>query len=90
MGIKLAICIGFVILGIPSLSLNLISDFFYFWANNFRSNLKKIIIEKTKSSLGHDSVREIKMQCAKYGEMKIKSVYSVDMVKSFRQQFVVK
>jgi hypothetical protein len=30
------------------------------------------------------------MQCAKYGEMKIKSVYSVDMVKSFRQQFVVK
>lgn len=90
MGIKLAIFLTFVVLGVPSLSLNLISDFFYFWANNFRSNLKKIIIEKNKSTLSHDSVREIKMQCAKYGETKIKSVYSVDMVKSFRQQFLVK
>lgn len=90
MGIKLGIFLGFVILGIPSLTLNLMSDFFYFWANNFRSNLKKIIIEKTKSTLDHNSVREIKMQCAKYSDMKIKSVYSVDMVKTFRQQFLVK
>ena len=45
---------GFLILGIPSLTLNLISDFFYFWANNFRSNLRKIVIEKKDSTPGFE------------------------------------
>ena len=81
---------GFLILGIPSLTLNLISDFFYFWANNFRSNLRKIVIEKQDSTLVHDSVREIKMQCSKYSSKKIKSVYSLDFVKSFRSKFSVR
>lgn len=87
---KLIYLIGFLILGIPSLTLNLISDFFYFWANNFRSNLRKIVIEKDDSTLNHDSVREIKMQCSKYSAKKIKSVYSVDFVKSFRSKFNVR
>jgi hypothetical protein len=34
----------FLLLGIPILAVNLFTDFYYFWMNNFRSNLKKIII----------------------------------------------
>jgi len=36
----------FLALGLPILVLNLMADFYYFWMNNFRSNLKKIIIDK--------------------------------------------
>lgn len=42
-------CIGaifFAALGCPLLIIGLLSDFYYFWKNNFRSNLKKIIIER--------------------------------------------
>jgi hypothetical protein len=48
------------------LFLNILSDFYYFWANNFRSNLKKIIIERKKSSLTNDSIRQINDYCVKY------------------------
>lgn len=53
-GVKLMI---FLVFGIPILLINQFTDFYYFWANNFRSNLKLIIIERQKSSLTNDSVR---------------------------------
>ena len=34
----------YIVIGIPLLCCGLCSDFYYFWANNFRSNLKQIII----------------------------------------------
>jgi len=36
----------FFVFGVVLLVMNYVSDFYYFWANNFRSNLKKIIIER--------------------------------------------
>lgn len=42
--IQLAHFLGYVVVGIPILILDSGSDFYYFWANNFRSNLKQIII----------------------------------------------
>jgi hypothetical protein len=80
----------FLILGMPMLVLTLFSDFFYFWANNFRSNLKKIIIERQRSSLTNETIRQLKMLCSKYSNEKIKSVYSIDLVKTFRKSFNVK
>ena len=74
----------FVAFGLGILVLDLVADFYYFWANNFRSNLKKIIIERKKSTLTNDSIRQVKMLCSKYVEKKIKSVYSVDYMKTFR------
>jgi hypothetical protein len=53
-GVKLLI---FLVFGIPILLVNQFTDFYYFWANNFRSNLKLIIIERKKSTLTNDSVR---------------------------------
>ena len=80
----------FALLGLPMLILTLFSDFYYFWANNFRSNLKKIIIERQKSTLSNDTIRELKMLCSRYSNQKIKSVYSMDLVKTFRKNFKVK
>jgi hypothetical protein len=39
----------YIVFGIPILILNLLTDFYYFWRNNFRSNLNKIIITKIVS-----------------------------------------
>jgi hypothetical protein len=65
---KLAYFIGFAAVGMPILALNLFADFYYFWQNNFRSNLKKIIIEKTKSTLSSTSIKDIVNLCNKYAE----------------------
>ena len=81
---------GFIVLGIPILSLTIMGDFYYFWKNNFRSNLKKIIIERSKSSITNESIRLIVMQCSRYSGQKIKSVYTTDLIKSFRDKFTVK
>lgn len=85
-GLKL-LC--FIVFGIPILLINQISDFYYFWANNFRSNLKLIIIERQKSTLTNDSVRQLTMLCQRYSSQKIKSILSHDFVKTFRQKFLV-
>ena len=41
----------FLAFGMPILTINLFTDFYYFWMNNFRSNLKKIIIFMETSKL---------------------------------------
>lgn len=84
-----SICLGYIVTGMPLMFINIFSDFYYFWANNFRTNLKKIIIERKKSSLTNDSIRQINDYCVKYNFQKIKSVFTTDSVKSFRQKFSV-
>lgn len=37
---ELVMVLMFVVTGIPLLFVGLLADAFYFWANNFRSNLK--------------------------------------------------
>ena len=75
--------------GIPMLVMCMFSDFYYFCANNFRSNLKKIIIEKQKSTLNDESIRQMKDYCSRYIYLKIKSMYTTETVQTFRQKFVV-
>jgi len=86
---KFARFLGYAAFGVPILLLNLFADFYYFWQNNFRSNLKKIIIEKTKSTLSSTSIKDIVNLCNKYAEQKIRSIYSIDFVKTFRSSFSV-
>ena len=50
---------GFFVLGFIYLLLDLFADVYYFWHNNFRTGLKKIIIEV------EDSAREITLDEAK-------------------------
>jgi len=56
----LAHVILFIGLGVPFLVLGMGTDLFYFWKNNFRSNLKKIIIQKKESSITNESTRTMK------------------------------
>lgn len=79
----------YAFLGIPLLIMCMFSDFYYFWANNFRSNLKKIIIERNKSTLSNKTLRQIKDYCAYYSYMKIKSILTTNSVKQFREKFNV-
>lgn len=65
---KMAMFIAYAAMGLPILILALFADFYYFWQNNFRSNLKKIIIEKTKSTLSSTSIKDIVNLCNKYAE----------------------
>lgn len=74
----------FLFLGILILVINLFTDFYYFWMNNFRDNLNKIIIHKITSKLTSSSIKMIKFSAQKYMDSKVKAVHSIDFVKSFR------
>lgn len=74
----------FFFLGVPILIINLFTDFFYFWKNNFRDNLKKIIITKITSQLTSSSIKSLKFTAMQYMDEKIKAVHCRDFVKLFR------
>jgi hypothetical protein len=79
----------YMILGLPGLIINMLADLYYFGVNNFRSNLKKIIIERKKSTLTNLSIRNIRDFSTKYIYYKIKSVYTKESVLSFRKNYSV-
>lgn len=64
---------AFIFLGPIILELDVIMDCIYFWKNNFRTDLKVIIIPKDKSLISHSSIREYMSISEKYIENKIKS-----------------
>lgn len=49
----------FIPFGIPILFLDLLTDCFYFWVNNFKQDLRKVIIERQRSKVSHTSLKEI-------------------------------
>lgn len=59
---------GFIILVFDTLA-----DCMYFWKNNFRTDLKEIIIPKDKSYISHKSIKEVQAIGEKYNFNKIKS-----------------
>lgn len=86
---KLINAIIFVPLGPFILILDFVKDLQYFWINNFRKNLHKIIIEREKSSISHRSLKELQSICEKYQTNKIKSTHSVHLIQYFRKKFKV-
>jgi len=79
----------FIGIGPLILCMDMIGDIIYFWKNNFRSNLNKIIIVQEKSTITNRTLREIGMVCKQFSENKIKSVTSNALIKIFRLQFQV-
>lgn len=61
--VQLAHFLGYVALGMPILLLDSLSDFYYFWANNFRTNLKLIIIDLKDSNISLHSIRYLTSFC---------------------------
>lgn len=86
---KLTNNIAFIFLGPIILELDFLADCFYFWKNNFRTELKEIIIPKDKSLISHDSIREYNLLSEKYIENKIKSANTSQIIKIFRKRFLV-
>lgn len=77
----------YVAAGMPLLILGIGIDFYYFWANNFRSNLKQIIIVRKKSHVTIDSIKMLTMFCSNYNMEKIKALKAVSTIKTFRERF---
>lgn len=76
--------ISFMFLGPALMILSFLVDCYYFWANNFRTQLKKIVIEREPSSINNTSIKQIQMLCSKYVFYRIKAVNAMDFVKKFR------
>ena len=76
---------SFLIFGLPVSLLTFITDCYYFWKNNFRDNLKKIVIEREPSTITNYSIHKIKKLCDKYTGHRIKAVFGIDFVKRFRE-----
>ena len=72
------------------LLLDLLADTYYFWKNNFRSDLQKIIVNEPKSHLKHSSVKEILLFSAKYRVNKIPVVNTRLLINFFKSKFNVK
>ena len=53
----------FIFFGILVMSITLLADCFYFWKNNFRTNLKKIVVEKKRSEISIVSFKRIIYYC---------------------------
>lgn len=79
----------FVIFGLPLLFMCLLTDAYYFWLNNFRSELKTIVIDRDVSLLSIDAIRELKKVVAKFSAAKIRSVEYNHMSQIFRRKYGV-
>lgn len=85
--ISLSEFIIFLIFGLFSMALSLLADGYYFWVNNFRTELKKIIINKVVSKLSTKSIREIRYVCQRLGQDKIRSVRAGEFTKFFQNKY---
>jgi len=75
----------FIVLGLPMMYLTFLMDCVYFWINNFRVNLKKIVIEREPSTITMSWIKKIKLIAAKYAFNRIKAIYTIEYVKKFRE-----
>ena len=79
----------FVILGPVILVLNTIVDSYYFWMNNFRSDLEKCVIKKHKIQLSHKSIKMLLNWVGKQVDHKVETVRTRTIVRNFRRKLAV-
>ena len=79
----------FAIVGLPLLTICLFTDCYYFWLNNFRTELKTIVIDREVSLLSIDAIRELKQVVGKYSQAKIRSVEYNHLSQIFRRKYSV-
>ena len=79
----------FIPFGPAILFFDFIADLYYFWLNNFRVNLKKIIIEREKTTVTHYSIKEFHQILMNFQKAKIRSAFAQKYIEIFRRQFDV-
>ena len=67
----------------------MVADSYYFCKNNFKSNLKKIVVETEKNNITLDSFKQIIHFCQVYKEKKLSAVFSEKFIKCFRDELHV-
>lgn len=77
----------FLVFGLPLLSLSLVSDFFFFWKNNFRTNLKQVVIERIINPINLSTIKLLMNLCRQFNAEKIRSMLSNDVVKIFSNKY---
>ena len=86
MVVKKAIVVAeFAVLGPLLMVLTFFADCAYFWINNFRTHLKKIVIEVEPSNITKKWVKKIKLLAQKYAFNRIKAVTQIQFVSKFRE-----
>ena len=80
----------FIPFGIPILLFDFVADIFYFWKNNFKLHLKKIIIERTRTELNHKALKDFMKLCENLTNQGIKSIKSESMLKILQSKFKLK
>ena len=80
---------AFLAFGLIFLIMDIFADIYYFWHNNFRTGLKKIIIEVENSTLSHKSLREMEAIARRFSKNKIKSISVKYILKHFLKRFNV-
>lgn len=78
---------SFLLIGPLILWADLMADSYWFWKNNFRTELKQNIILKKKSNLTHNSLKELDGYTNKMVSNKIKSVTTGYLIRHFRSRF---
>ena len=63
----------FCFFGPVILLLDLFADAYYFWANNFRTGLNKIVVQHDKSSITNHTLKMVTLSCRHFADNKIKS-----------------
>lgn len=67
----------FMFFGLAYLALDVVlGDVYYFWANNFRSDLRKCIIKKDISHISYKSLKEISKMALKQDSNKIETAHA--------------
>lgn len=77
--------VEFLLVGWFMMNVTFLVDCVYFWINNFRTKLKKIIVEGEPSSITISWIKKLKLLGLKYAHHKIKSVETMQLVGRFRE-----
>jgi len=73
----------FCFFGLIILVLDTLTDVFYFWKNNFRQDLQKIIIFEELSQVDHRSYKQLQIAINRMQSNKIQSGYASTFIMNF-------
>lgn len=79
------VVVEFGFFGLLMMTLTFIADSIYFWINNYRVKLKKIIIDQEPNILSMSWIKKLNLLATKYAHHRIKSIYTIKFVSKFRE-----
>ena len=75
----------FLFFGVFMLLLTLLADCYYFWINNFRTNLKKIVVENEQCKINLESFKRMINYCQVHRDKRMSALFSDKFIKNYRE-----